>query len=664
MCYTSSDTKGTNMKKVICILLIVFTLCSLYASSNSQKIYAVDSSVYRDISNLYLVLGYALPSTSGPWSGDELLKMVSLIDRDSLSDVFKVAYDSVLSELEGEREDISFDGGAVNFSGTLNLDLYAHAYNSDDIKRTDINGIEETAFTGRRYWFGRDLTKNNPFFVIDWETYLGSRFYTFFNAYLANSVRGKKEIGSTRLNSNIPTLQNLFDFDLKLLDINFPSRAFFSTGGSGWSVEIGRDRLSWGSGTTGNLVLSDNFPYHDMVRFSAYSSKFKYSYLVSFFPHKSNYYDTGWDNDSSTCTCSGCECPVTTSGTCSCENCNGKCGSAYGYDGDNYNDSSRKLKGISFYAAHRFEARFFSDKLTLSVTEALMYESESGSLQIAALSPMYFMHNAYMPSNSNSTLAFEINWTPVKGLALYAQILLDNFAMPGFESSPGPEKSEAVTPDAKGYMIGAKYVTTINKGILTVNPEVVYVTPYTYLRDPGLVEDGRSEASYGLDYIAAVKYRLYSYESYAGHSDILYDEYVVGYTYGPDSLVANLNIEWQKERLSLGGKAFFMMHGTHDLWTIWTTVPAGTTKEDYNNQFSGITTDHSNTGNYRYGDEAKKRNSIWYTFDIGLSAEYELLDNLSFNASIDFVLMKNIYNIKGQDASDFQLILGASWKPF
>ncbi len=121
MCYTSSVKKGINMKKVICILLIVLTLVSLYASSNSQKIYPVDSSVYRDISNLYLVSGHALPSTSGPWSGDELLKMVSLIDRDSLSDIFRVIYDSVLSELEGGQEDISFDGELTPKSWTVSL---------------------------------------------------------------------------------------------------------------------------------------------------------------------------------------------------------------------------------------------------------------------------------------------------------------------------------------------------------------------------------------------------------------------------------------------------------------------------------------------------------------------------------------------------------------
>ncbi len=519
----------------------------------------------------------------------------------------------------------------------MNLDIYAHTYDGlkdDAITRSDKNNISETAFAGRKlWWYGQDLTKNTPFFEVDWQTYIGNNFYTFFNAYLSNSIRGAKEIGSTRLNSNIPTLQN-FELDFKLLDVNFPSRAFFSVGGDGWSVQIGRDRLNWGSGTTGNLVLSDNFPYHDMARFTAYSKtgKFKYTYLLSFSTSKTNYYykDETQNGDGATTTDSV-------------------------YHGNYKNRSSFEVEGIAFYAAHRFEGRIIDDKLSIAVTEAITYDSPSGSIQFTALSPMYFMHNAYIPSNTNSTLGFEINYTPIKGLGIYAQVLLDNFAMPGFETSPGPNKDDAVTPDAKAYLIGAKYITGALKGTLTINPEFVYVQPFTYLRNPG------SGSDYGLNYIAAVKYRLYSYEDCYDGTDMLYDEYVIGYTYGPDSLVANLSVTWEKDKLTLGGRTFFMMHGTHDLWTIWSEIPAHTSEEDYKTAYSGITS-QDKTGNYRY--DTSKRDSIWYTLDIGLSATYELLDNLSVSAAVDFVNMNNIFNIKGQDASDFQLILGVTYKPF
>jgi len=526
----------------------------------------------------------------------------------------------------------------MELNGTLSLDLYAHTYDGSKetaITRTDKNEIEETAFAGRKlWWFGKDLTKNTPFFEIDWQTYLGNNFYTFFNAYLSNSIRGAKEIGSTRLNSNIPTLQN-FELDAGLLDINFPSRAFVAVGGDGWSVQIGRDRLNWGSGTTGNLVLSDNFPYHDMARFTAYSNtgKFKYTYLLSFFPSKYNYYEKGT---------------------------NGK------YIGNANNDSSNiPLEGIYFYAAHRFEGRVLNDKLSIAVTDAITYDSPSGSITFTSLCPMYFMHNAYIPSNTNSTLAFEINYTPIRGLGIYAQMLLDNFAMPGFETSPGPNRDEDVTPDAKAFLVGAKYITKVLGGTFTVNPEFVYVQPFTYLRDPA-ADRGNGYQAYGLNYIAAVRYWLSSYSNYAKSTDILYDEYVIGYTYGPDSLVANLSAAWEKDKLTLGSKVFFMMHGTHDLWTVWQKIPKDTSEEDYKKSYSTITSQDT-TGNYRYKTEdgsSTGRNSIWYTLDIGLSAQYDMLENLSFNVAVDFVNMKNIFNIEGQDAFDFQVILGVTYSPF
>ena len=62
--------------------------------------------------------------------------------------------------------------------------------------------------------------------------------------------------------------------------------------------------------------------------------------------------------------------------------------------------------------------------------------------------------------------------------------------------------------------------------------------------------------------------------------------------------------------------------------------------------------------------DVSSRNSISYTYDIGLSASYELLDNLTLDLTLDYVAARNIYNVKGQNAFDFQVILGVSYRPF
>lgn len=177
------------MKKICSVILLLsLVLCLLSAQNNDQTIYSVDSPLYQKIVKLYIAQGRAVPSSTGPWSGDELRKMVDMLDGEPVPSYLASTYEEVKNELE-KTPSISFNGGAMELGGTLNLDIYAHTYNGD-ISRRDVGGIKETAFSGRRYWFGEDLTKNNPFFLLDWETWLGKSFYTYFNAYLSNSVRG------------------------------------------------------------------------------------------------------------------------------------------------------------------------------------------------------------------------------------------------------------------------------------------------------------------------------------------------------------------------------------------------------------------------------------------------------------------------------------------
>ncbi|MBQ0071109.1 MAG: hypothetical protein KBS81_04530, partial [Spirochaetales bacterium] len=69
------------MKKLfILVSLLVIALSCIFAA-NTQKIYPVDHEIYRNISRIYVMTGHAVPSTSGPWSTDELEKMISVIDR-------------------------------------------------------------------------------------------------------------------------------------------------------------------------------------------------------------------------------------------------------------------------------------------------------------------------------------------------------------------------------------------------------------------------------------------------------------------------------------------------------------------------------------------------------------------------------------------------------
>ena len=615
------------MKRTFTTLAVLLLALAAVFAANNQKIYSVDTEIYRTISKVYVLTGHALPSSTGPWSGDELLKMYEAIDRSEVPDYMLAKYDAALEELNAGHR-IEFRGGALEFSGTADLELYFHTYDvqaSDAISRTDKNGLTDHAFEGRSWWFGKDLNHTTPLFRLTWETWLTDHFYTDFELNFQNASRGDNygELGSTKLNTNIIMLQNL-KFDLKVLDIaSFPQRAFASAGGNGWSIQIGRDRLSWGAGTTGNVVLSDNLPYHDMGRFTAYGEKFKYTYLISFFPNKMNYYNT-WD------------------GT--------------GYTGTGHNNSTVKLNGLTFYSAHRFEFRLFGDKVGIALTEGLLYASDTNNFQFAAISPLYFMHNGFMPNNSNSTLALEFDWTVMKGLSVYGQLMLDQFTMPGFESPLGPDMDKPSSPNGIAYLLGVKYMTGVKGGVLTINPEFAYVSAFCYLRDG-------YNADYGMDYTGAIRSRLYAYEERGLSTDILYEDYVLGYKYGPDCIVANLAATWEGGKLTLSANGMFMVHGTHDLWTVWGEVPAHA-GDVYYEQYTGPSSSHSQNDNYRYTDARDTRDSLWYTVDIGAGAQYSLLDNLKLNLNVDFVTMRNIFNVSGQNASDVQIILGAVYECF
>ncbi len=102
------------MKKTASIVLLLCIAMSLvFASSNAQKIYSVDSSVYKNMVKLYLATGHAMPSTTGPYSGDELVKMLNIIDQNSVPEYLKDVYENVQEALY-EEPSIQFAGGVLN----------------------------------------------------------------------------------------------------------------------------------------------------------------------------------------------------------------------------------------------------------------------------------------------------------------------------------------------------------------------------------------------------------------------------------------------------------------------------------------------------------------------------------------------------------------------
>ena len=144
------------------LLVLLFSVAAVFAA-NSQKIYSVDTDIYKTISQIYVLTGHALPSATGPWSADELLSMYEAIDRSDVPTYMQTKYDDALAELTAERKN-EFKNGAMEFSGTIDTELYVHTYDvkaADAPSRTDVNGLTDHAFEGRSWWFAKDLNADS-----------------------------------------------------------------------------------------------------------------------------------------------------------------------------------------------------------------------------------------------------------------------------------------------------------------------------------------------------------------------------------------------------------------------------------------------------------------------------------------------------------------------
>ncbi|MFW6362624.1 MAG: hypothetical protein ACOC0D_02160, partial [Spirochaeta sp.] len=64
---------------------------------------------------------------------------------------------------------------------------------------------------------------------------------------------------------------------IQWMDFNFPRRAYLAAGGDRWTLQIGRDRLRWGTSRSGSLTFSGHPEYLEFIRLSTFFRHFSYS---------------------------------------------------------------------------------------------------------------------------------------------------------------------------------------------------------------------------------------------------------------------------------------------------------------------------------------------------------------------------------------------------
>ena len=581
---------------MVLFVLIALLLAPGLSAANHQKVYSLDSDIYEAIQILYVSQGLSLPSTTGPYSQAELTLMLEKLKPETLKGSLSSTYDYVVQQLNIEPK-IQGKGIGLSWNLDANLETYYHT--------------DTTNFVGRETWT-RGSLQQKPLLNIGLETWPAENFYGYSELSVGNTHTLEHGFGSTAFSTNLPVLAPAV---LKDLDFNIPYRAFVAAGGDHWTFQLGRDRLNWGAGTTGNLMLSDTLKYHNMARITTFSDKFKYTFVTSFFPHPTSHFDALPGGDG----------PI---------------------EGDG---QDVVLNGIYMFMSHRLEWRMFADKVGLTLTESIMYQSEENLLDLRILNPAMIFHDYYIRNNANSILGLEIDYTPVRGLNIYAQAAVDEFSLPG---EPVPSATEANFPITFGYLAGIKGVLPLKNAVGYASLEFAQTDPYLYLRYSS--NSGPTEAShdaYGLNYVGVIR-------EFTNNSGTLYNPQFLGYTYGNDARVLNFNGGMKAfGTWNVSANVFYMAHGTFDMFTIWDRV-GGSTGSPL------VTTPTDNggdsAGNYKDSTYAS-RNAVSHTLVAGINGSYQLSDCLSVFGQVDYITIKNYKNKSGDSAGDIQLTFGATY---
>ena len=333
------------------------------------------------------------------------------------------------------------------------------------------------------------------------------------------------------LRANFPTEYDNFDWSQ-------PFRAFIAAGGSWWNFQLGRDRLSYGTGQMGNLAISDNPDYYEFMRLSLFSRYVKYSLLVN-------------------------QMPLDVKNLWPVENRHLE-----------FNQDETLMRSMNrhFYL-HRLDFNLF-DVLSIGLMEGVMVGNSP--LEIRFLNPVMIFHSLYSWNHYDewfddddahrsvigSLLSIEVNWNILPSLAVYGQFALNEYAT-AREAKNVPNQP----PNGLGFLAGLQYSHSFDTWASVSFFEFTYTYPYLYLNPSPF-------ASYiHMRYLSDTTRTHYTF---------------IGYP--RDLLVFTLGTNFFKENtLSFSGIFSLLFNGERDIYYDWVRTteafnrksPSGTVENKY-----------------------------------------------------------------------------------
>ncbi len=409
-------------------LLPALTLClaALTASGqNNQAIIPVRSEVYDLVRRLYVEQCRGLPSGAQPWTVEELEHHLGRIDPRRLSRAGRAAWERIVELASRGRLYGENDGFAFNASLEASFETWWHIGEKPDPGVDDKDDIVLPDDDVWEHAFGDRL----PLLRVPLEVGLFDRIYALLELELGQEPR--VSILEPETHTNVIT--DLFD-----IYAHIPLRAFFAAGGPHWSVQFGRDTLSWGNGAGGNLMLSDSAGYLDFVRASTWWRAFKFTTVYAGLEP--------WLTDAE-----------------------------LAKDPDVFNETPpREPELYKAFFAHRFEWRL-RNVIGFGFAEAMIFGRKYPD--ISYLNPLMAFHNWFENKITNINLALEAEWTPMPGLAVYGQYVLDQWQTPVEKSTYAGAESE---PNSYGYLLGLEALRPVGAGWIEASAEWIHSNPWLY----------------------------------------------------------------------------------------------------------------------------------------------------------------------------------------
>lgn len=453
-------------KRYLSVLLLVL-IC--FSAFGSPKYYSHDSAEYTLTRYITEIAGCNPPSSVTPVSGYSLLKTLSYVQEQRLSQELR----SALAELRKELEHPDMLFTSDSFSGDLFLNASVETYSGTD---------DDLKYGPDRFLIPyRDRAS---FLSAGGEGIWNNAFYGLFTFEMRKFIKLESD-GNMVKNEYFPYLTTNLPIGGYASEQVTPLNAGIMTAGEGVSFFIGRGPLNIGYGHTGNMIIADNFPFQDFVKFSLDSLYVDYDFSFTHF--------------------------------------------------DQQNGSLSFEPWMTFGGKHQLRiSHTYSfnilDRVQISLTEATLVQSTS-AFDLRMFNPFIFLHNWQGFNHSdmwaNNIAGLELSAALVNGLTLDFQFVLDQIQL-GSEVSATEDAK--LLPNAMGFMLSLSDTFSVRNNIFRIYSEAVYTMPSLYLND--LRPYGKSD-TLNYDFILG----------YFNTSWFIGDIGYTGYVYGPDTIVVSLGCE-------------------------------------------------------------------------------------------------------------------------